>query len=133
MDGMAVEDIGPVVLCLLKSLEEYVDQVIGLSTGKLTEAEYAAVLSQQSAKTMEASRISPEEDEKRGSPGAKEMNAMFCFYALKPDRNVDLTMKLSPKARTFHQWVADKKVAFGPFPPSSSTRASAAGSGNWPR
>ncbi|KFO12952.1 NmrA-like family domain-containing protein 1, partial [Balearica regulorum gibbericeps] len=112
MDGMAVEDIGPVVLCLLKSPGEYIGQVIGLSTGKLTEAEYAAVLSQQLGKTVEASKISPEEYEKRGFPGAKEMAAMFRFYALKPDRNVDLTMKLNPKARTFHQWVVDNKAAF---------------------
>ncbi|KAM9599592.1 nmrA-like family domain-containing protein 1 [Morphnus guianensis] len=112
MDGMAVEDVGPVVLCLLKSPEEYIGQVIGLSTGKLTEAEYAAILSQQTGKTVEASKISPEEYEKRGSPGDKELAAMFRFYALKPDRNVDLTMKLNPKARTFHQWVADNKAAF---------------------
>ncbi|NXQ89723.1 NMRL1 protein, partial [Nyctibius grandis] len=112
MDGMAVEDIGPVVLSLLKSPEKYIGQVIGLSTGKLTEAEYAAVLSQQTGKTVKASKISPEEYEKRGTPGAKEMAAMFRFYALKPDRNVALTMKLNPKARTFPQWVADNKAAF---------------------
>lgn len=57
-------------------------------------------------------QISPEEYEKRGSPGAKGMAAMFRFYALKPDRDVDLNMKLNPKARTFHQWVADSKAAF---------------------
>ncbi|NXE12521.1 NMRL1 protein, partial [Lophotis ruficrista] len=112
MDGMAVEDVGPVVLSLLKSPEEYVGRVIGLSTGKLTEAEYAAVLTQQTGKTVEASKISPDEYEKRGSPGAKEMAAMFRFYALKPDRNVDLTLKLNPRARTFPQWVADHKAAF---------------------
>lgn len=57
MDGMAVEDLGPVVLCLLKSPQEYIGRVIGLSAGKLTEAEYAAVLSQQTGKTMEASKV----------------------------------------------------------------------------
>ncbi|NWX20840.1 NMRL1 protein, partial [Aegotheles bennettii] len=112
MDGMAVEDVGPVVVCLLKSPGEYIGRVIGLSTGKLTEAEYAAVLSQQTGKKVEASKISPEVYESRGSPGAKEMAAMFRFYALKPDRNVELTMKLNPKARTFAQWVADNKAAF---------------------
>ncbi|XP_074014329.1 nmrA-like family domain-containing protein 1 [Numenius arquata] len=112
MDGMAVEDMGPVVVSLLKSPKEYVGRVIGLSTGKLTEAEYAAVLSQQTGKTVKASKISPEDYEKRGSPGAKEMAAMFRFYAMKPDRDVDLTMKLNPKARTFSQWVADNKAAF---------------------
>ncbi|XP_027588576.1 nmrA-like family domain-containing protein 1 [Pipra filicauda] len=112
MDGMAVEDVGPVVVSLLKSPGEYIGQVMGLSTGKLTEAEYAAVLSQQTGKTVAASKISPEEYEKRDFPGAKELAAMFRFYALKPDRNVALTMKLNPKARTFQQWVADNKAAF---------------------
>ncbi|NXP55427.1 NMRL1 protein, partial [Heliornis fulica] len=112
MDGMAVEDIGPVVLSLLKSPEEYIGQTIGLSAGKLTEAEYAAVISQQTGKTVKASKLSPEEYEKRGFPGAKELANMFRFYALKPDRNVDLTLKLNPKARTFQQWVADNKAAF---------------------
>lgn len=56
-------------------------------------------------------QISPEEYEKRGFSGAKELAAMFRFYALKPDRNVALTMKLNPKARTFPQWVMDNKAA----------------------
>ncbi|KFV02719.1 NmrA-like family domain-containing protein 1, partial [Tauraco erythrolophus] len=112
MDGMAVQDFGPVVVSLLKSPEAYIGQVIGLSTGKLTEAEYAAVFSQQTGKTVKASKLSPADFEKRGTPGAKEMANMFRFYALKPDRNVDLTMKLNPKARTFRQWVADNKAAF---------------------
>ncbi|NXH01734.1 NMRL1 protein, partial [Loxia leucoptera] len=112
MDGMAVEDLGPIVLCLLKSPGEYIGQVIGLSTGKLTEAEYAAILSQQTGKTVTASKISPEEYEKQDFPGAKELAAMFRFYALKPDRNVALTMKLNPKAHTFQQWLGDNKNAF---------------------
>lgn len=112
MDGMAVEDLGPVVLSVLKSPEEYIGRVIGLSTGKLTVAEYAAAFSQQTGKTVEASKISPEEYERLGFPGAKELAAMFRFYALRPDRNMELTMKLNPKARTFHQWLADNRAAF---------------------
>lgn len=57
-------------------------------------------------------QITPEEYEKLGFPGAKELADMFRFYALKPDRNVELTMKLNPKARTFQQWLADNKAAF---------------------
>ncbi|XP_015732855.1 nmrA-like family domain-containing protein 1 [Coturnix japonica] len=112
MDGMAVEDLGPVVLSLLKSPEQYIGQVIGLSTGKLTVAEYAAAFSQQTGKTVEDAKITPEEYEKLGFPGAKELADMFRFYDLKPDRNVELTMKLNPKARTFQQWLADNKAAF---------------------
>ncbi|KFU86377.1 NmrA-like family domain-containing protein 1, partial [Chaetura pelagica] len=112
MDGMAVEDMGPAVLSLLKSPGEYLGRVIGLSAGRLSEAGYAAVLSQPTGKTVVASKLSPEEYEARGSPGAQEMAAMFHFYALRPDRSLDLTMKLNPRARTFPQWVADNKAAF---------------------
>ncbi|NXX40884.1 NMRL1 protein, partial [Tricholaema leucomelas] len=111
MDGMSVKDLGPIVLSLLKAPEEYIGQVIGLSTGKLTVAQYAAVLSQHTGKTVEASKVSPEEYASPDFPGSSELSAMFRFYALKPDRNVALTMKLNPKARTFSQWVMDNKAA----------------------
>ncbi|NWX33297.1 NMRL1 protein, partial [Notiomystis cincta] len=109
---LPMEDLGPVVLCLLKSPGEYIGQVIGLSTGKLTRAEYAAILSQQTGKTITASKVSPEEYEQQDFPGAKELAAMFRFYALKPERSVALTMKLNPKARTFQQWAGDNKDSF---------------------
>lgn len=56
--GMAVEDLRPVVLGLLKSPEEWIDWVIGLSTGKLTVTEYAAAFSQHTGRTVEATKIS---------------------------------------------------------------------------
>lgn len=57
MDGMAVEDLGPVVLSLLKSPGEYIGQTIGLSTSKLTKAEYAAIFSKQLGKTVTATKV----------------------------------------------------------------------------
>ncbi|KAM6121762.1 LOW QUALITY PROTEIN: nmrA-like family domain-containing protein 1 [Phoenicopterus ruber ruber] len=115
VDGMAVEDAGPVVLCLLEAPEEHIGQVV-VSAGKLTEA-YATVLSQQTGETVEAGKISPEEHEKRGFPGAKEVAATCHFYAPKPDRKVDLTMKLHRRACTLRPWVADSKAAFDPARP----------------
>ncbi|NXI48925.1 NMRL1 protein, partial [Chloroceryle aenea] len=107
VDGMAVEDVRPVVLALLKSPEEYIGQAIGLSTVKLTETENATVLSQQTSTMMEASKISPEEYERCGFPGAKELAAMFCVYAqARPQCDPD------PQVCTFHQCVAGNKAAF---------------------
>ena len=34
---------------------------------------------------------------------------MFRFYALKPDRNIELTLKLNPKARRLDQWLEQHK------------------------
>ncbi|XP_004452236.2 nmrA-like family domain-containing protein 1 isoform X2 [Dasypus novemcinctus] len=52
MDGMAVADLGPVVLSLLQTPGEYVGRNIGLSTCRHTAAEYAALLSKHTGKAV---------------------------------------------------------------------------------
>lgn len=66
MDGMAVADVGPVVLQLMKEPQTYVGKDIGLSTGKLTVAEYAAVISKYTGKTVRDGKVG------NISPGAVE-------------------------------------------------------------
>ncbi|XP_048189232.1 nmrA-like family domain-containing protein 1 [Perognathus longimembris pacificus] len=112
MDGMAVSDLGPVVLSLLKKPEEYVGQNIGLSTCRHTAEEYATLLTRHIGKTVHHSKITPEDYEKLGFPGARDLANMFRFYALKPDRNIELTLQLNPKARTLDQWLEQHKGDF---------------------
>ncbi|KAM9098208.1 nmrA-like family domain-containing protein 1 [Sarcophilus harrisii] len=112
MDGMAVADLGPVVLSLLKSPEEYVGRNIGLSTCKHTATEYASFLSKYTGKTVQDAKTSPEDYEKLGFPGAQDLANMFRFYTMNPDRDVELTLKLNPKARTLEQWLDQHKDAF---------------------
>ncbi|XP_059125137.1 nmrA-like family domain-containing protein 1 [Peromyscus eremicus] len=112
MDGMAVSDLGPVVLSLLKKPEEYVGQNIGLSTCRHTAEEYAALLTRHTGKTVHHAKTTPEEYEKLGFPGARDLANMFRFYALKPDRNIDLTLQLNPKAQTLDQWLAQHRGDF---------------------
>ncbi|XP_051023737.1 nmrA-like family domain-containing protein 1 [Acomys russatus] len=112
MDGMAVSDLGPVVLSLLKEPDEYVGQNIGLSTCRHTAEEYAALLSRHTGKTIHHAKTTPDEYEKLGFPGARDLANMFRFYALKPDRNIDLTLRLNPKARTLDQWLEQHKGDF---------------------
>lgn len=45
-------------------------------------------------------------------PGARVLANMFCFYALKPDRNIELTLRLNPMARTLDQWLEQHKGDF---------------------
>uniref|UniRef100_A0A7M4E2F1 NmrA-like family domain-containing protein 1 n=1 Tax=Crocodylus porosus TaxID=8502 RepID=A0A7M4E2F1_CROPO len=52
MAGMAVADLGPVVVHLMKSPEEYVGQDLGLCTSKFTVEEYAATLSRHTGKAV---------------------------------------------------------------------------------
>ncbi|XP_074136113.1 nmrA-like family domain-containing protein 1 [Sminthopsis crassicaudata] len=112
MDGMAVADLGPVVLSLLKSPEEYMGLNIGLSTCKHTATEYASFLSKYTGKTVQDAKTSPEDYEKLGFPGAQDLANMFRFYTMNPDRDVELTLKLNPKARTLEQWLDQHKDAF---------------------
>lgn len=57
LDGMAVSDLGPVVLSLLKKPEEYVGQNIGLSTCKHTAEEYAALLTRHTGKPVHHAKV----------------------------------------------------------------------------
>lgn len=59
MDGMAVSDLGPVVLSLLKKPEEYVGRNIGLSTCRHTAEEYAALLTRHTGKTVHHAKVGP--------------------------------------------------------------------------
>lgn len=57
IDGMAVADLGPVVLSLLKTPEEYVGRNIGLSTCRHTAEEYAALLSQHTGRAVRDAKV----------------------------------------------------------------------------
>ncbi|KAM8777431.1 nmrA-like family domain-containing protein 1 [Rhynchonycteris naso] len=112
MDGMSVTDLGPVVLSLLKKPEEYIGQNLGLSTCKHTAEEYAALLSKHTGKAVHDAKTTPEDYEKLGFPGAQDLANMFRFYALKPDRDIELTLRLNPKAKTLDQWLEQHKGDF---------------------
>ncbi|XP_008572053.1 PREDICTED: nmrA-like family domain-containing protein 1 [Galeopterus variegatus] len=112
MDGMAVTDLGPVVLSLLKTPEEYMGQDIGLSTCRHTVAEYAALLTRHTSKPVRDAKMTPEDYEKLSFPGAQDLANMFRFYALKPNRDIELTLRLNPKAQTLDQWLEQHKGDF---------------------
>lgn len=57
-------------------------------------------------------QISLESYAQLGFAGASELANMFRFYRLKPDRDILLTLKLNPSARTFEEWMADQRDAF---------------------
>lgn len=112
MDGMAVSDLGPVVLSLLKNPEEYVGRNIGLSTCRHTAEEFAALLTKHTGKVVLDAKTTPEDYEKLGFPGAQDLANMFRFYTLKPDRDIELTLRLNPKAQTLDQWLEQHKGDF---------------------
>lgn len=54
-------------------------------------------------------QITPEDYEKLDFPGSCDLANMFRFYAMKPDRNIELTLRLNPKAQTLDQWLEQHK------------------------
>ncbi|XP_063791494.1 nmrA-like family domain-containing protein 1 [Pseudophryne corroboree] len=112
MDGFSVADVGPAVCSILKNPSEYIGKNIGLSGDKLTIQQYAEIMSKVTGKPIRDTKISPEEYEKRGFPGAHELADMFRFYLTKPDRDVKLTRKLNPNTKTFQQWMEENKESF---------------------
>ncbi|XP_048349540.1 nmrA-like family domain-containing protein 1 isoform X1 [Sphaerodactylus townsendi] len=112
LDGLAVADLGPVVVTLMKEPEKYQGQTIGLSMGKLTVAEYAALMSRHTGKTIRDAKMSLETYEQLGFAGAQELANMFRFNRMKPERDVALTQQLNPQARTFEEWMRKQRAAF---------------------
>ncbi|CAJ0966171.1 unnamed protein product [Ranitomeya imitator] len=112
LDKMSVKDLGGVVVSILKSPSEYIGKNIGLSTEKLTVAQYAAIMSRVTGKDIKDAKITLEAFGNLGFPGAAELVNMFRFYITKPDRDVDITLKLNPKAKSFESWMEENKEAF---------------------
>ncbi|XP_075035198.1 nmrA-like family domain-containing protein 1 [Mixophyes fleayi] len=112
LDGMSVKDFGPVVLTILKSPSQYAGKDLGLSREKLTVEQYAAIMTKVTGTTFKDAKISLEAYEKLGFPGALELANMFRFYLMNPDRNIELTLKLNPKAKKFQQYMEENKDSY---------------------
>ncbi|XP_069840465.1 nmrA-like family domain-containing protein 1 [Dendropsophus ebraccatus] len=110
--AMSVKDLGGVVVSVLKSPSEYIGKDIGLSTGKLTVEQYAAIMSSVTGKDIRDAKITIEQYEKLGFPGVEELANMFRFFVTKLHRDVELTYKLNPKAKNFQQWMEENKEGF---------------------
>ncbi|XP_077130281.1 nmrA-like family domain-containing protein 1 [Ranitomeya variabilis] len=112
LDGMSVKDLGGVVVSILKSPSEYIGKNIGLKREMLKVEQYAAIMSKVTGKDIKDAKITLEAYENLGFPGAAELANMFRFFITKPDRDVDITLKLNPKAKTFQPWMEENKEAF---------------------
>ncbi|XP_066432861.1 nmrA-like family domain-containing protein 1 [Eleutherodactylus coqui] len=112
LDGMSVTDLGPVVISILKSPSQYIGKDMRLSTDRLTVAQYAAIMSRVTGKDIKDAKITPEAYEKLGFPGAGELANMFRFHLIRPDREMELTLQLNPKAKKFEVWMEENKEAF---------------------
>ncbi|XP_069840462.1 nmrA-like family domain-containing protein 1 [Dendropsophus ebraccatus] len=112
LDMMSVKDLGGVIVSILKSPSEYIGKTIGLSTDKLAVEQYAAIMSSVTGKKFKDAKITTKQYANLGFPGAQELASMFEFYLMVPDRNIEITYKLNPKAKKFQQWMEEHKEVF---------------------
>ncbi|KAJ1097320.1 hypothetical protein NDU88_002444 [Pleurodeles waltl] len=112
MDGLAVDDLGPVVVSVLKAPEQFIGRDIGLSSEKLTTEQCAAIMTKITGKKVKDAKITPETYEKLGFRGAAELANRFRFYTMKLNGDIELTLQLNPNTKKFAEWMELKKDAF---------------------
>ena len=114
MDGpmhiISAEDIGPAIVAIFNNPEEYIGKKVGLSADRLTIGECAAIMGEVTGKTVTYNQLPLDVFANLPFPWAPDISVMCEFYATdKFFRDIPLTRKLNPAARTFRQWVEDNK------------------------
>ena len=110
MDGVSVEDLGPVVAAMFSQPEEFIGKKIGLSGDKLTFDQIVEHIKEVTGVTVQLHKLSYEDYAKLGFPGADDIANMFHFYDFgNPDRDIALTKRLNPKVKTFRNYLETNK------------------------
>lgn len=122
---VAAADLGEVVHTILKAPTEHNGQCYGIAGDKRHVSEYTAALSAATGATVNYANMSLEVA--RSVMGA-DMAGMFEFYQMtdKCIRDVEVTRRLNPAAKTFAQWVEANKAAFADMVPGAEGAAAAA-------
>ena len=113
MDGISVEEAGPVVASVFANREEFLGKKIGLSSDKIPPEQYMDIMSKVLGKTFKYQYVPVEVYEKFPFPNADDLAAMWDFFERgNPDRDIALTRRLNPKARDFETWVRENNANF---------------------
>ena len=113
LDAMSVQDGGPAVAAVLSNPDEFIGKKIGLSTEKKTPSQYMEILSMVTGKSYKANYLPPEDFAKLQFPGAADLAAMYEYNDRFPSgRDLELTKRLTPKAKSFNDWATENKAAF---------------------
>ena len=111
MDGISVEDGGPVVAAVFGNPQEYIGKKVGISGERKTMPEYLAIMSEVSGKTFKYNLIDVDEYAKLPNPVAPIFAPMFDFFDRgNPVRDIALTKKLNPNLLTFQEWATKNKA-----------------------
>ena len=111
MDAMAVADGAHIVLAVFQNRQEYLGKKVAMSGDKKTIAEYAAIISSVTGKTVRYVQVSSEQFRNQPSnPAAEDIASMFEYFSYgKPSYDVESTRKIYPGILTFQQWAEQNK------------------------
>ena len=110
IDSMSVADGAHIVLAVFQNPQEYLGKRIGMSGDKKTIAEYVAIISSVTGKTVKYVQLSFEEYRNQPDPIAKELSTLFEFFSYgTPCFSEELTRKIYPGVLSFQQWAEQNK------------------------
>ena len=111
MHAMAVADGAHIVLAAFQNPQEYLGKKIAMSGDKKTIAEYAAILSSVTGKTVKYIQVPFEQFRNQpNNPAAEDISAMFEYYSYgNPSYDLASTRKIYPGILNFQQWAEQNK------------------------
>ena len=98
------------MLAVFQHPQECLGKKIGISGAKMTIAEYAAIISSVTGKTVRYVQVSSEQFRNQpNNPAAEDIASMFEYFSYGKPYNEEFTRRIHPGALTFQQWAEQNK------------------------
>lgn len=110
--GVAVEDVGGVVLEIFKRPDEFMGKTVGIVGDDIPCQQYAEIMSRVTGTEVVYNHIPRETFAGFEFPGAEDLANMFDMnrqYIPERKADLELSRKLSPSIRSFEQWAEENK------------------------
>ena len=113
MDAISVKDFDPAVAAIFSKPEKFIGKKLGyLGIVKLSKNNYRDIITKLTGVSMTYVKM-PNDDYAKLFPGSDDLAAMFHYYEFgNPVRDIPLTKKLNPNAKSFTDWVTENKALF---------------------
>lgn len=111
LDVMSVEDVGEVIVSILRRPRQFYGKTLNLSVESLSMENIVDTFNRHfDNRKFTDPKIRIKDMEKFQFPGSKDLAAMFEFYQSgEAVRDIKLTRKLNPHAMTFDRWLSENR------------------------
>lgn len=111
--GVSVADVGGVIAPIFERRGEFLGRNIYIVGDDIPAAEYAAIMSSATGRTISYEHVPRDVFAAQGFPGAEDLANMFEFYRTRvPNRQADLvrSRELYPDIQDFAQWMSRNRA-----------------------